>query len=378
MTLQQLVSILCKEYKQCKERADGNDIDYLSKVPNGASNQKKKKRPCGICRYMNHVTADCQNKGKIKCSLCGKFGHTEKECWRNPENKGKGCMTKSGQTNEKGGCKGNERAKVGKEPTSTDEEDKANKAYVTHVPMDENDKVDFSTYPWIADSATTSHICTQCDAFIDYRPIPSKEITGLGDKVTTAYSRGMVVIDSRVEDRSLCLCLPNMLYVPEACENLISLGHINAVGGQAMCSNNKMEIQDVSHCVIARGECRDHLYYLNATTRVPTEQVDLSVKIKSTYTWEEWHCCLEHISVSGLKWLHGKNLVDGFSIADSPQDFDCKACIEAKQSRSPIPKEVSRWDRLPSELTHTDFWGPAQTSSLKGYRYYISFIDDAS
>lgn len=161
----------------------------------------------------------------------GKFSHTEKECWRNPENKGKGRVTKSSQTNEKGGRKGNEHAKVGKEPTSADEEDEANKANVTHVPMDKNDEVDFSTYPWIADSAATSHICAQCNAFVDYWPIPSKEITGLGDKVTTTYGRGTVVIDSRVKDRSLRLCLPNMLYVPEARENLISLGCINAVGG---------------------------------------------------------------------------------------------------------------------------------------------------
>ena len=104
-------------------------------------------------------------------------------------------------------------------------------------------------------------------------------------------------------------------------ESLISLGHIDAVGGRAMCSNNKMEIQDVSHHVITQGECKDHLYYLNATTQAPTEQVDLSVKIKNIYTSEEWHRHLGHISVSGLKRLHGKNLVDRFSIADSPQDF---------------------------------------------------------
>ena len=138
--------ILCEEYKWCKERADGNNVAYSSKVPNGASNQKKKKRSCAICGYTNHVTANCQNKGKPKCSLCGKFGHTEKEYWWNPENKGKGGVTKGGQTNGKGGHKGKERTKVGKEPASADEEDEANKAYVTHVPMDKNDKVDFSTY----------------------------------------------------------------------------------------------------------------------------------------------------------------------------------------------------------------------------------------
>lgn len=31
-----------------------------------------------------------------------------------------------------------------------------------------------------------------------------------------------------------------------------------------------------------------------------------------------------------------------------------------------------------SELTHTDIWEPARTTSLHRYQYYVSFIDDAT
>jgi transposase InsO family protein len=30
------------------------------------------------------------------------------------------------------------------------------------------------------------------------------------------------------------------------------------------------------------------------------------------------------------------------------------------------------------ELVHTDVWGPAQVSSLGGFHYYVTFIDDAT
>ena len=30
------------------------------------------------------------------------------------------------------------------------------------------------------------------------------------------------------------------------------------------------------------------------------------------------------------------------------------------------------------ELMHTDVWGPAQISSLRGSHYYVTFIDDAT
>ena len=35
-------------------------------------------------------------------------------------------------------------------------------------------------------------------------------------------------------------------------------------------------------------------------------------------------------------------------------------------------------ERKPGELTHTDVWGPVRVSSLHGYRYYVSFIDDVT
>ena len=38
----------------------------------------------------------------------------------------------------------------------------------------------------------------------------------------------------------------------------------------------------------------------------------------------------------------------------------------------------SKCDRKPGELTHTDVWGPAHVSSLQGYRYYVSIIDDVT
>jgi hypothetical protein len=66
------------------------------------------------------------------------------------------------------------------------------------------------------------------------------------------------------------------------------------------------------------------------------------------------------------------------SIRDSPQDFECESCIQAKLTRAPLPKMVSRREREPGELTHTDIWGLACILSIHGYRYYISFMDDAT
>ena len=76
--------------------------------------------------------------------------------------------------------------------------------------------------------------------------------------------------------------------------------------------------------------------------------------------------------------MHNHDLVNGLEVNISSPDFDCKACIQAKQAHMPFPKMVIDCVDKPGELTHTDVWGPARTKSLGGARYYISFINDCT
>ena len=66
-----------------------------------------------------------------------------------------------------------------------------------------------------------------------------------------------------------------------------------------------------------------------------------------------------HIGISGLKHLYDNHLADGFVVQDSPEIFDCVACIQAKHMCALLPKSGSWWQTVPGELTHTDMWGPA-------------------
>ena len=181
-----------------------------------------------------------------------------------------------------------------------------------------------------------------------------------------------------MDNRTIPVRLTNTLYVPEARENLISLGRIDGVGGKSVCANGKIHIYDSDRRPIAVGTRKHNLYYIDVTTSTKREQANLTLKIKNSYTWLEWHRRLGHISISGLHNLHAKHLVDGMLIKESPQDFECEPCIQAKMTRTPLPKMVSRRERTSGELTHTDVWGPARIPSHSGYKYYISFVDDAT
>ena len=56
----------------------------------------------------------------------------------------------------------------------------------------------------------------------------------------------------------------------------------------------------------------------------------------------------------------------------------CEGCQWGKSHRAPFPASEKRASK-PLELVHTDEDGPMRTASvLRGYKYFISFLDDFS
>ena len=131
------------------------------------------------------------------------------------------------------------------------------------------------------------------------------------------------------------------MYIPEVWDNLLSLSWVDKVGGQAVCTKGAIEIQDASTRPIIQGTYINNLYYLHISTETP-ELAQVSIKLKRTYTWEQWHCKMDHIGMSGLKHLYDNHLADGFIVQDSPETFDCMAYIQTKHIHVPLPKSDSQ------------------------------------
>ena len=95
-------------------------------------------------------------------------------------------------------------------------------------------------------------------------------------------------------------------------------------------------------------------------------------------TWDPWHRCFRHISISGLEWLKWEGLVTGLTVGDtlitSPT---CESCIQAKQAHQPFSKEAKHHVEIAGEWIVGDVWGPAHVQSIGGWLYYVSFLDDA-
>ena len=81
------------------------------------------------------------------------------------------------------------------------------------------------------------------------------------------------------------------------------------------------------------------------------------------------------MSEKGIKMLLSKGKLPELNFID----FDmCESCILGKQKRESFLKigKTPKAEKL--ELVHTDLWGPFPVASLRGSRYYITFIDDSS
>ena len=55
----------------------------------------------------------------------------------------------------------------------------------------------------------------------------------------------------------------------------------------------------------------------------------------------------------------------------------CKGCAKGKNIKNPFPKSETK-TKGTLELIHSDVCGPMSSTSLSGFEYYITFIDDYS
>jgi len=87
---------------------------------------------------------------------------------------------------------------------------------------------------------------------------------------------------------------------------------------------------------------------------------------------ELWHRRLAHIHYKALPVV--SKVVSGL-----PELKDrggvCKGCAKGKNVKNPFPGSDSRAKGI-LEIIHSDVCGPMTTSSLSGYVYYVTFIDD--
>ena len=380
LTSQQFIAIIQDESNRRKSNGgDGGTETVLTAQSSKRTAKKRKavepektKKACFTCGRTNHLAKDCFFKGKPKCEKCGRFNHETSECRSAEKGKEKEKTVTESVTTQNGKHRKVECAQQARDVQ--EDEDMEDGTYVTKNTAS-SDCADIHADSWLADSAASSHLSSLREAFTEFTPL-NRTIRGVGNIEVPVKGRGTIKLKSWTDGQNFVIVLKDVLYVPQAPNNLFSISRLDESGGHANMGDGRIHLYDKNKNLIAVGRKVERMYLLDVTAAPALERVALSTEMANT--WQDWHRRFGHIGVSGLQRTLSKRLVTGMTVneTDLPK-FDCAACTQAKLARAPFLRQSDSRAERPGDLTHTDLW-ECRAMGIHGTRYFISFIDDHS
>ena len=211
---------------------------------------------------------------------------------------------------------------------------------------------------WILDTGASNHISGNKDLFSSVTfPSPLPTITLANGSQTIVKGIGSVC--------SLpSLPLTSVLYVPNFPFNLISISKLTCDFHCVLTfSHNFVTLQDRrTGKTIGIGHESQGFFHLSSplcSTACTSMEAPLLLQSR-----------LGHPSLSKFR-----KLVPHFSSLSS---LECESCQLGKHTRVLFLKRLDPRTKSPFEFVYTDVWGLSRSTSILGFRYFVTFIDDYS
>ena len=170
-----------------------------------------------------------------------------------------------------------------------------------------------------------------------YAPISNHFIKGLGNQPVTGI--GTVKLISNVDGKACTITLKDVLFVPKAPHNLISLGRVMSAKIQVLFTDKDVRFRAPNQTIMAKGTKISNLYLMDVKVSAKQDHT-YSIKV-STHTWDEWHRIMGHLNMASIKQLKSKGMVTGMEVDESvPATEQCPACILAKQHLTPYTQKI--------------------------------------
>lgn len=121
---------------------------------------------------------------------------------------------------------------------------------------------------------------------------------------------------------------------------------------------------------VMEAERRGSLYYLLGEAEIATRAEVNSVSEGLGL----WHKRLGHPAEGNIRKLVKSGIMKAQL---EVEHLRCEECVLGKSKKLAYPKG-KHTSVKPLDYAHSDLWGPAQTNSIGGGRYYMSIIEDYS
>lgn len=275
---------------------------------------------------------------KFQCHICKKFGHKKSECRFNKNN--------------------NHSAKAAEELC-------LNVTNHSAIGLCKN---------WCLDSGASTHLCNDDKSFQEITD-PNHGVLNLANNSTSkTLGKGTVKFTSSVSGDLKCISLANTSHAPDLRTNLLSVSKITDQGYDVVFNNKCAKILDSKGEIKLYANRIGNLYYVNEAFE--SACAVSNGKVCKT-TLETLHRRFGHGNFKDIRDAVKKGAVTGVELVKSETIINCDTCLKGKMTRTPFPKGSDRKSKI-LEIIHTDVWGPIQSTSLGGAKYYVEFIDDHS
>lgn len=232
---------------------------------------------------------------------------------------------------------------------------------------------------WVLDTGASRHLTHDESALVNARPVDENITITFGNGST---GKATAVGEVQLFTGDAAFHISDVLCVPEATENLISVRHATQRGLDFKFCAAQCEISSNGRIVATAPSVGDSIYYLSGWSKTDDPVSKPALLAQSKESPRLWHERFGHLGYDNLaqltKMVSGMHITaEEFKTAAGEGDTLCEPCILGKQHRAPFKHSSSKAER-PLALVHTDVCGPLPVTSMGGNNYFITLLDDYS
>lgn len=182
---------------------------------------------------------------------------------------------------------------------------------------------------WDVDSGATSHICFDESLFADLDFSQSGIVTTANGDQIDYLAKGSINVKISTADGVIELTLENVLYIPTADGNLLSVNKLTQKGFEVTFRGNDCFVLNGRSCY-KLATFRNNMYEIQNV-----EYCKKTVSV-SNLCVHEWHKRLCHRNLNDIRLMKSKGLkIRNFKCSDV-----CDACLQRKNSKIAISSKI--------------------------------------
>jgi hypothetical protein len=222
---------------------------------------------------------------------------------------------------------------------------------------------------WLIDSGASKHMTGQRNILSCISEKKFSQKVTLGDDYQYPI-KGVGESNHKLNSRN-SLKMKDVLYVLGLKKNLLSISDLEKKGFGVSFIDGEVLMwakgETLNEAIIIGSE-ENGLYKLKGHSEAAmTHTIENSCEL--------WHRRLAHINYKALPYIC--KVITGLPELKGDHKGVCNGCAQGKNIKNPFPKRDNKTKGV-LELIHSSVCGPMPPSSIRGYAYYVSFIDDYS